>query len=253
MSEAPDAGHADGETLASYALDPTGVDDAAARHIAGCAACSAEVAWYTALLRVGDLRRDRVGCPTAETVLAYALGDLSEPARREAEAHVARCMHCAAEVLATRETLPRAAGAAQEQESAVTRVRRILATLLPLAPAGDPALALRGTADAADGEGAPRIFAAEGVEIGLRQEGERGGFLLHGTIAEGESAASSPPLSARLLHAPAAGDVDMTEPTLAAEVPVEFRAFEFHDVASGAYQLEVLFPDRVVVVAALIV
>jgi hypothetical protein len=250
MSQVPDAGHADNETLASYALDPTGVDDAAAHHIAACAACSAEVAWYTALLRVGDLRRDRVGCPTAETILAYALGDLSEPARREAEAHVARCIHCAAEVLTTREALPLPAGAAQEQEGALTRVRRVLATLLPLAPAGDPALALRGTADAADGEGAPRTFAAEGVEISLRHERERGAFVLYGTIAGGEPALSRP-LSARLLHAPAAGDVVMAEPTLAAEVPVDFRAFEFHDVAPGPYQLEVLFPDRVVVVAAL--
>jgi len=253
MSEAPDAGHADGETLASYALDPTGVDDAAARHIAGCATCSAEVAWYTALLHVGDLRRDRVDCPTAQTVLAYALGELSESARRATEAHVARCMHCAAEVLTTREALPLPAGAAQEQEGALTRVRRILATLLPLTPAADPALALRGPADAADEEGAPRTFAAEGVEISLRQERERGAFVLYGTIAGSKSTALSRPLSARLLHAPAAGDVGMAEPALAAEVPVEFRAFAFHDVAPGAYQLEVLFPDRVVVVAALTV
>src|SRR5258707_9908635 len=113
MSQPLDAGHADDETLAGYALDPTGVDDAAARHIAGCAACSAEVAWYTALLRVGEMRRDRVGCPTAETVQAYALGELAATARRATEAHVARCLHCAAEVLATRETLPLPAGAAQ--------------------------------------------------------------------------------------------------------------------------------------------
>ena len=253
MSQPLDAGHADDETLAGYALDPTGVDDAAARHIAGCAACSAEVAWYTALLRVSEMHQDRVGCPTAETVQAYALGELTETARRATEAHVARCLHCAAEILATRETLPLPAGAAQV--GAVARVRRILATLLPIRPAADPALALRGTADSVDEEGTPRTYTAEGVELTLRHERERGAFVLYGTIAGGESAPVSPPLSARLLHTPAAGDVAgaSAEPALAAEVPVEFRAFEFHEVAPGTYQLEVLFPDRVIVVGALTV
>jgi hypothetical protein len=245
----PDAGHADDEALASYALDPTGVDDAAAHHIATCTICSAEVAWYTALLRVGDLRRDRMGCPTAQTIQAYALGELSGPAWREAAAHVAACMHCAAEVLTTREALPLPAVAAQER--AVTRVRRILATLLPLTPSSDPALALRGLADTADEEDAPRTFAAEGVELALRHERERGAFVLYGTIAGNESAELSRPLSARLLSAPAGGDAAIAELALVAEVPIEFRAFEFHDVAPGAYQLEVLFPDRVIVVAAL--
>jgi hypothetical protein len=251
MPQVPDAGHADGETLASYALDPTGADDAVADHIATCATCSAEVAWYTSLLRVGDLRRNRVGCPTAQTILAYALDELSGPARREAAAHVARCVHCAAEVLTTREALPLVAAAAQEQEGALTRARRILATLLPLAPSSDPALALRGPADTADEEGAPRTFAAEGVELSLRHERERGAFVLYGTIAGNESAELSRPLSARLLSAPAGGDAAIAELALVAEVPIEFRAFEFHDVAPGAYQLEVLFPDRVIVVAAL--
>ncbi len=211
------------------------------------------MAWYTALLRVSEMHQDRVGCPTAETVQAYALGELTETARRATEAHVARCLHCAAEILATRETLPLPAGAAQEQGGAVTWVRRILATLLPIRPAADPALALRGMADGVDEEGAPRTFAAEGVELTLRHERERGAFVLYGIIAGGESASVSSPLSARLLHTPAARDVAVAEPALAAEVPVEFRAFEFHDVAPGTYQLEVLFPDRVIVVGALTV
>jgi hypothetical protein len=254
--DAGDAGHADDEMLASYALDPGGVDDAAARHVAGCAACSAEVAWYRALLRVGAMRRDRAGCPTAETVQAYALGELTDPARRATEAHVASCLQCAAEVLATRESLALPAGAAQEQEGAmgaVARARRIVATLLPLRPAADPAFALRGPEEGASEDVRPRTFAADGVELTLRHEPERGAFVLYGTIAGDGPTPASTPLSARLLNAPEAGDVAVAGagPTLSAEVPIEFRAFEFHGVTPGTYQLEVLFPDRVIVISSL--
>ncbi len=112
---------------------------------------------------------------------------------------------------------------------------QVLHRLLP-APRGAAALRLRG-----DGPSVPvQVYQAAEHAIALRCEVERGQVVLCGIVGQGYDAA--PPILVRLLRADA---------TLAAETLVEGSSFELDPVPPGDYQLALLLPDRLLVIAAL--
>ncbi len=104
------------------------------------------------------------------------------------------------------------------------------------------------------------MFRAEGVDVALDHEpAEHGRFLLHGSLIvrdETQAQGAPPPLSsppgtplvARLLRV-TESDPDAA-PVHMAEAPIEANGFEFEDVPAGSYQIEILFPDRLIVVAS---
>jgi hypothetical protein len=207
-------------------------------------------------------------CPPVETIQAFALGQLSGAQRRSVQAHLKGCLRCAAEVAASREFLleeepaiQREGVAASVGAAAADALRRVVAVLL--APQGTPVLVLKDS-----GETHVQVFRAEGVDVALDHEpAEHGRFLLHGSLmmqdetpAQGESPPqSSPPspsllagvpLVARLLRV-AEADPDAA-PVPVAEAPIEANGFEFDAVPAGSYRIEVLFPDRLIVVASVV-
>jgi hypothetical protein len=83
-----------------------------------------------------------------------------------------------------------------------------------------------------------QLFQAEAFAIALRCETEHGQVLISGVVGQGDHA---PPILARLLRADAS-PVD--------EALVEGASFELGPVPPGVYQLEVLLPDRLLVIAS---
>ena len=100
-----------------------------------------------------------------------------------------------------------------------------------------PTFRLRGLPSADD---SLHIYQCEDLAISLRCEMARGQVLVYGIIAQGYDAA--PAILVRLLRA---ADV----PPLVGEALVEAGSFELGPVAPGMYQIEVLLPDRLLVVA----
>lgn len=237
--------HAAEETLALYALDPTEVDAAASAHIRACALCRRDVAWLVQVLTAADETRDRVSCPPVEQLTAYALGELHGAEERTVAAHMRACVQCAAEVALTRQEFPAATAPARAPLAALRRVVAVFVS----APSS-PALALR---DATMDDTEPRVYAADGLEIAIRQVTDgahRGQRVLVGALGASEAPPTAA-LLARLLHL--APDQAATAPTLVAEVPVAFDAFEFEAVLSGTYQIEILCADRLIVIGPITV
>jgi hypothetical protein len=101
-----------------------------------------------------------------------------------------------------------------------------------------PTFRLRGMPSAND---SLHIYQSEDMAISLRCEVARGQVLVYGIIAQGYDAA--PAILVRLLRA--AEDA----PLLVGEALIESGSFELGPVATGIYQIEVLLPDRLLVVA----
>ncbi len=99
-----------------------------------------------------------------------------------------------------------------------------------------PTIRLRGLPSADD---SLRIYQSDALAISLRCEVTRGQVLVYGIIAQGYDAA--PAILVRLL-------TSTDTPTLVGESLVESGSFELGPVAAGAYQIEVLLPDRLLVV-----
>jgi hypothetical protein len=249
MSQYVDRRHASGEELATYAMDETQVDAAVARHIAECAVCAAELHALQEILQHASASLYRLDCPPTDELEAYALAQLASSREAEIAGHLAVCTRCAADVAVINEVFPAAAAApaAAAPGSMQQTVRRILATLLPVPAPLEPAIALRGDTE---------TYVAEDIELTLGRDVDRGRFSLYGKIlghaAAGADEQSRPPsaLSVRLLKI--TGAESDAQPTLVAETPVERQYFEFNGVFPGQYQLEVLLPDRLIVVASLV-
>jgi len=262
MAEQRDPPHASEEALAAYALQQegdreglAGADDVEARHIRECTQCQAEAARIEVLLGHMDRQLYRLECPPVEQLTAYALGELGGAERRRVETHVQGCAHCTDEVEVTRSVL----APADPAGGPLAVVRRVLATLVPPQAAfgAAPALSLRDRERPEAGENeTPRIFAAEGVEITLRSETERGKSVIYGAIQrDDEAEAGTTAISVRLVQAPAEA-AELTgpaspEPTVVATADVALDAFELGPVPSGTYQLEVLLAVRVIVIPSL--
>ncbi len=245
--------HADAPTLQAYAAYERTPDDATLRHIARCPQCMADLVSLRSQLPARPARESRAHCPPVEAIQAYALDQLKGAQKRSVEAHIKECLRCAAEVAASREFLvepaPQRAGVAA---AAQEMIRRVLATLVPVSP--EVNLALRDLS-AWDEDAKVQVFAAEGVKVSLRKtadEAAHGTFLLNGEISEDEAASPFIAISARLLRV--ADEMAEAEPTVVAEVPIVADSFfEFDHVPPGAYQIELLLSDRLIVVASVVV
>ncbi len=187
----------------------------------------------------------RYDCLSTETIVNLAAGACSPAERATAEAHVHSCARCAEEwqlALAAKalpEPLLEWAAPTLRQQIA-TQVRRLVARLasdLPAAPA--PALALRGVPV---GE-RPQIFEAEDITVSVATERTRKGMLVTGILsasAQQDLVLASVPV--RLL-APGADSV--------AEEQAEQGTFQMGPVPVGIYDLEIVLPDRVIVIEGL--
>ncbi|MBA3825628.1 MAG: hypothetical protein H0X24_17240 [Ktedonobacterales bacterium] len=101
-----------------------------------------------------------------------------------------------------------------------------------------PPFLLRGLPSADD---SLRIYHAAELALSLRCEVARGQVLVYGIIAQGYDAA--PAILVRLLGV-AAG-----VPLVVGETLVESGSFELGPLTPGVYQIEVLLPDRLLVIA----
>lgn len=263
--------HASEEALAAYALDWDDTGEQA-QHIAACAHCLQEVELYRALLDA----LDRVGCPAPDQVEAYALDEpgMDATAHAEIARHVHQCSYCSQDVAVTRSIWLEAQEEARQWSAAAQRateaapdhastssiaqqepalslseaVRRVWAYLLPDHHVLNPAYSVRGQ-DHSEEEGRLLRFAVAGVEgigLALYLRAERGALLLSGTISHPETP-DYEPSSVRLRRVDEATPESI--PNLVAETPVIADGFEFEGVPAGRYQIEVLFPDQLVVVA----
>lgn len=261
MTPPASAGHASDVALALYALDPQEVDPATADHVAQCRTCQGEIAAYGGLLEELEAQVYRVTCPPAAMLTAYAQSRLAPGDRQGFEAHLVGCRRCAEELRATRAFLERSAAdlaawttpastdtaIAPAAAGPMDALRRILAQLLPNPSAGNPAFSVLGPLDEGRGPGL-HVYRAEGVTITVQQENDLGAHVVTGSVRQdAEARAGGQALLVRLLRASAsatdAGPYTVLESTLTRDT------FEFEGVPDGEYQLEVLFPDRIVVVA----
>lgn len=253
MTSSPGQDHATEDDLAAYAVSEGLVDAAVAEHIDGCAQCGDVVQRYHLL----EAHLYRIECPDLLEMEAYAGGTLASERQREVERHTRDCPRCQSDLEVLRAVLPAASVPAPAPTPASTAetpaapgawetLRRVLAVLLvpPASPA--PAFAFRGEVE---------TYRAEDIEMTLGRDADRGKFSLYGKIlsppaSAGERATAAPPaaISARLLKLAAPGEA----PTLVAEVPIQQQYFEFTGVFPGHYQIEVLLPDRLIVIASLV-
>jgi anti-sigma factor RsiW len=203
---------------------------AAARHIATCPLCRAELSGLRAADALLSAALARADCPAPELLLRYQAGLLGAEEAGTLATHLATCAGCAAE-LALLETPP-APSAAGSLARAGARLLRAL-----LQPAAPPALALRG-----EGPGARQAaYAVEGYQLLLATTPGRpatGPAQLEGQLLAPDGAAAG---AARLW----AGEAAVAE----AEVD-ELGFFAFDAVPPGSYTLTLdLDADRIVVEA----
>jgi len=261
------AGHAGDETLALYALRGEEVDATSAAHIAQCPACQREAAQFASLHRDVGRRLHRLTCPPEETLSAFALDELTDADRREIAMHLQECRRCAEEVRATwlflagtdgdiaaihaweaRAAAPGArVGATPSGPGPMEALRRVLARLVPGGPSLNPAFRVMGSS-AEEGE-ALQAFDAEGLRIVLQQAEDRGTHVVTGMIHPEPDRTDGPQaLLARLVRGDGQSPGEAGT-SVVAESAIARDAFEFSGVAAGTYRIELLFPDRLVVVA----
>lgn len=217
------AGHPTPEELTAF-VDGD-ITPEVADHVLGCGMCTHEVDGMSTTqvsLRQALYRFD---CPEPHALGEYELDLVAPEERVRVARHAAECDACAAELhmlrdfLATDVTVP---------EPLLSHVRRVVATLLM----PRPELGLAGVRGAAT---ALRQYQVEGAMISLGAGSERGALI--GLVALDD---------AERLH----GEVRLL-PTQASPLVTpldEFGNFEYFDLASGAYALEIQLPDEIIVI-----
>jgi anti-sigma factor RsiW len=201
---------------------------AAARHIAACPLCRAELSGLRAADALLSAALARADCPAPELLLRYQAGLLGAEEAGALAAHLATCADCTAELLLL-ETPPTPSAAG----SLARAGGRLLKALLQ--PAAPPALALRGEGPSAR----QAVYAVEGYQLLLATMPGRpatGPAQLEGQLlAPGATATGT----ARLW----AGEAAVAE----AEVD-ELGFFAFDGVTPGSYTLTLdLGADRIIV------
>ena len=206
-----------------------------AHHIAECPACAAAAAEYATAQRRLRRRLWRATCPTAQELGEYELQLLSPAERTRIAAHIVACPRCEEEVRQLRAFL---ASEGPIPERPAARLRRVVAALFTPAP-GVAAAGLRGAS-----AGGPLTYQAAGLTVTLDLEpAPRGGVNMTGLLWQDAAGAElATGQSAALVGADGA----------ARSTPVdEFGNFSFDAVATGAYRLEVVVGDRLVVIEEL--
>jgi hypothetical protein len=252
MTQFAEQQHATADELAAYAVGGDLVEAAIASHIATCAQCGEEAN----AIHLLEARLYRIECPDLPELESYVAGQVPLTRRVEMERHLRTCGRCESDLATLRRVITVAAAAPAVEhastdplpaatlgEQAREALRRVLAALVPSPPTA--ALGLRG---------AEATYRADTFDLKLGSERQGITFNLSGKIIDrpvGEAGgAEEPPhaISARLLKS---SDPD-TAPTLVSEVPISRRYFEFLGVYSGRYQIEILLPDRLVVIASIV-
>jgi anti-sigma factor RsiW len=210
-------------------------------HVRDCPRCAAVAAGYAADEdRLGRLLF-RFDCPSALALGEYQLGMLPAATSRRIAAHLTRCPHCAAE-LATASGFLDDAGAAAPSGQRMGRaarqaLERIVAQLIPEPLA--PAVGLRG---------GPRPvtlrYSADDLRLTLHPQPAdrpRGQMQLLGFAErQGAELAGLTGVKARLL--------DRDGRTAATAAVDEIGNFILGPVVPGDYTLELILPNRLVIV-----
>ena len=181
-----------------------------------------------------ELRRAlyRFDCPDAHTLGEYQMDLLDQTRRMQVAAHAADCDECRRELQTLRTFL---AAPVDMPDSALARARRIVATLLTPKP-GLAYGGLRGVSDAA-----PQIFEADDVTVTVGP-GQSPRSVSGMVVATEQRPESLDRREVRLL--PRAGA------TIATQLD-DLGSFEFADLESGSYVLEIDVPDGVLVIEEL--
>jgi hypothetical protein len=206
-------------------------------HVATCPACRYEAAGLAAAERALRGRLVRVACPSPQTIGEYQVDLLSAAPRTSVAAHLVECARCADELRILRDMLAFEPGAALRP---IERLRRSVARLVDLS-AGRWQAALRGAMPDEN-----RLYEAEGLAISIRlSPGARHSLvsLICLVLPEGDAAPPAGRGRGRLLDADgrqvADGEID------------ELGGVAFDDLAPGAYQLELVLGERLIVVERL--
>ncbi|MEM7114418.1 MAG: hypothetical protein AAF614_18430 [Chloroflexota bacterium] len=202
-------------------------ETAVVHHILHCPHCQEEVAALRKadLLLTQQLYRDE--CPDAMQLLEYKVGFLEGEEKTAVAAHLSLCPHCTAELaqLAIEEAPATATSPSLLDQLRDTSYKILAAIRLPSAP--QAGLAVRGQQEMG------QIYQAEEFQIivGLLAEDMFGdGVLFEGQVINMETGV---PVSA--------GNVAVEDSAQAIwHQPInEFGHFEFEELASGSYQVQV--------------
>lgn len=217
--------HADGQASAGFA-----------EHIRSCPHCAAEVQGLARAQHRLQRVLSRFDCPPAQELGDYELDLISSEERTRIAAHVVQCPRCTEDLQQLRAFL---AEPVEPVEPSVLpfwdRLPRFFA--IPFVPTPTAAATLRGAAD----EEATRTYRADGVAITLNvQPDTRGKATLAGLLMyEGAAAEEASGGEAHLTAA---------DSTITSTEIDELGNFVFDGVTPGPYQLELLLPDRTVVI-----
>jgi hypothetical protein len=196
-----------------------------ADHVLGCGICTYEVDRMSTTqvsLRQALYRFD---CPEPHALGEYELDLVAPDERVRIARHTTECEACTAELHMLRDFL---ATDVAVPEPFLSHVRRVVATLLM----PRPELGLAGVRGAAT---ALRQYHVEGATISLGAGPERGTLI--GLVALDDAERTHGEV--RLLPIQAAPLVTPLD---------EFGNFEYYDLASGAYGLEIQLADEIIVI-----
>jgi hypothetical protein len=213
--------YGDGEAPASVAA-----------HVATCSTCAEQASSY-AQVEIG-LKRAlfRFDCPDAHTLGEYQL-DLLEPEQRQSvAAHVVDCDACSVELQTLRAYLAQPTPIA---DSPLEHVRRLVATLLRPAP-GLAYGGLRGASEATT-----RVFQVADITVTVGP-GQGPGTLVGLVLMADTEPEALDGRAVRLLP---------TDRAALSSSMDDLGNFEFADVPSGKYALEIDLPNAQVVVEEL--
>jgi anti-sigma factor RsiW len=216
-------------------------------HVRRCPSCAAEAERYAHADRRLRGTFYRLGCPSPQTIGEYHLNLLSPTERQDVAAHLLECPRCADELRTLREFFRGdLVDEAALSPSLASRVRRIVATLVPASP-GPARVALRGAADQS-----MRTYRAGDLTITVawRPGSQPGRATLVGLLLpDGDGSVED--REARLIAGTAPG-AERREGTARVERTDELGNFLFDDVRPGTYRLEIDLPAATVVVEDLV-
>jgi hypothetical protein len=236
------------ETLAAYALDSSSLDADALDHLRSCAVCQDGAAWTRNLVRGLDTLP---ACPPVESIMAYALGELSGSGieRIEVSAHIAWCAACADEAAVARETLMSTQPAAPSFLP-IQRIPAITGTSLPAA-------SQRGAGGSSGEDSGQRYVPqqARDLEITLYWEVKGSAYILTGIVTPLTADAATQLAGSDGVAILYASTSDAGKPDVrhyVDDAPVSDGAFELRGVPAGVYHLEALLGPRLIEIGPIV-
>lgn len=232
------------------------VRPAVAQHIALCPYCSSQVAVYQRIEQFLLKRLYRYDCPSSLVLGDYQLGLLDSPANEQVARHLESCVHCAHELTTLGVFLQQEASVPVEQvstssnhhhvrhrqpplqQTVSSNVQRVMAILLP--PLPHPALVREAAQSASPW---PRRYEAQDVHIVMQLEeipGQNMAFQLIGFVTRDDTALQA--LQGIQVRLSSASQVIYTQQI------DDLGNFIFSPLSPALYEMELRFPDRIVVI-----